>query len=138
MAIPFLLDEIREWSCNSNDFKSQISVPNLEDRFAATYLNGIKDSLSDEAKEVLNKGRELFKFFYENINKTNWKLYKCDCWDVGLYQVRMTLKDAAIPSPLDALLDAHRRLRASLLPRVYEAGFLVRDCEWFGEGEVNI
>ena len=53
-------------------------------------------------------------------------------WDVGYYQICKALKEVGLASEVFATLrTAHDALRAKLLPKVYEYGFLNPDVEYF-------
>ena len=138
---PFLLDEVRRWSCAHSDIAAQLAAAN-EDRFLAKWIDAYR--LSPEARAVFDAARVLYREFYADITHTSWMDWKIETWDVGYYQVRNAMKDTAsfclqdskTPSsesnnPLAALRAAHDALRAKLLPQVYSFGFLNPDVEYF-------
>ena len=126
---PFLLDEIRCWSCANGDIAAQMAAAN-EDRYLASWLRG--RVLSPEASTVMFAAKKLYQAFYAELMNTCWMQFKIETWDVGIYQVRSALKDAGLAAAeLAALKDAHDALRAKLLPQVYSLGFLNPDVEYF-------
>ncbi len=127
---PFILDEIKKWACNG-DICFNLSSAN-QDRFLAKYLKANKSHLSSEARDVLNCGKELYKFFYENFPQIDSIKYKIDNWDVGFWQIRMAIQDAySEAEEIKNLNTAHKKLHDKLLPKVYEYGFLDTEIELF-------
>ena len=64
-----------------------------EKRFAYEYLERNKEYISKEALNLINISKELYKFFYTNINKINIKKFKISLWDSGFWQIRKSLKE---------------------------------------------
>lgn len=127
---PFMLDEIKKWVCNG-DICFNLSSAN-QDRFLAKYLKANKSHLSSETRDVLNCGKELYKFFYENFPQIDSRKYKIDNWDVGFWQIRMAIQDAyGETEEIKNLNTAHKKLHDKLLPKVYEYGFLDTEIELF-------
>jgi hypothetical protein len=70
---PFGLDEIKHWEIKDPDFRQQITKD--ENRFVADWLS--KNNFSDEAKNVIEKAKVVYRLFYSNLNQmaTNkWKI----------------------------------------------------------------
>ena len=126
---PFSLKEIGKWKIASPDFVSNIAMEK-EDRYLAKWLTGKK--LSPEAQEVLTAAKALYKKFYAEMTKTNWIDYRVECWDVGLCQIKGSIKGTGVAyEELEALKKAEEKLHQKLLPKVYEYGFLNPDVEYF-------
>ena len=147
---PFLLDEVKGWTCGNSDLTAQLLVAN-EDRFLAKWLArhcpavsskppyhadgraaSMTPPLSTEAQNVLSAARSLYRKFYAEIANTNWMDAKIETWDVGYYQICKALKEVGLATEeFAALKQAHDALRDKLLPKVYEYGFLNPDVEYF-------
>jgi hypothetical protein len=84
---PFRLEEIKHWEIKDTDFKLQIV--NDQNRFVADWLS--KNDLSDEAKQVIEKAKTVYKLFYANLNQMATNKWKIDTWDAGWYQIRRCL-----------------------------------------------
>ena len=131
---PFLLEEVRQWTCAHGDIAAQLAAAN-EDRFLAKWL-AVK-TLSPEARAVLDAARRLYRDFYANLTHTPWMDWKIETWDAGFYQIRNAMKCVATtPSSSNdgeapSLHSAHDTLRAKLLPQIYALGFLNPDVEYF-------
>ena len=69
---------------------------NNEKRFAFEYLKNKEKIMTKESFDLLNIGKELYKFFYENIEKINLNKYKISLWDCGFWQIRKSLKEIKI------------------------------------------
>ncbi len=84
---PFRLEQIKKWEIKDSDFKQQIG--NDENRFVANWLS--KNQLSEEAKDVLQKAKAVYKLFYASLNKMTTSKWKIETWDAGWYQIRRCL-----------------------------------------------
>ncbi len=113
--IPYTEDEVGA----SGRFESDFMVQYLSDK-----------SLSNEAKAVLDAGRDLWKaYFAETDMHTVRDELKLGRPDVGWYQIRNALKkrnDSGDFKPVDfsAFEEAYKSLTEKLTPMVYELGFL--------------
>lgn len=117
---PFMLEEVRKWSCSSP--KMRISIYRaVEDRFAALWLKKHVSELSAESLAIINAGREIYKRFYAELDSLDVRRWKIDSWDAGWYQIRMSL---------GASVDL-TALSAKLLPQIYELGFLRDEVRYF-------
>ena len=122
---PYLLKEVKTWECTIPDIGLQIASAN-EDRFLATYLEN--KTLSKEAKSILNEGKKLYKYFYKKINEIRWLDFKIQNWDVGLWQIKQSLKQANFGvEEIENLKTVHKKLSEKLLPQLYSYGFLQED-----------
>lgn len=71
-----------------------------EKRFGFEYLENNNKYLSDEALDLINSAKKLYKFFYSNIDKVNKDKFKISLWDSGFWQIRKSLKDAKLASDI--------------------------------------
>ena len=121
---PFTIETIIKWEIRDADFKLQIG--NDEDRFVAKWLKGKK--LSIEAKDVLEKGKEVYKEFYANLNNMATHRLKIDSWDAGWYQIRRCMIDHNIGTDkIEELKELNLKLANKILPKIEEYGFLDKD-----------
>ncbi len=121
---PFSLEEVRSWEIREPDLKSQLNED--ENRFVAEWLSTA--SLSDQAKEVIEKAKAVYKMFYSNLHQMVTVKYKIETWDVGWYQIRRSLSDHNIASDEIKLLNnANENLAKKILPQIEEYGFLDKD-----------
>tara|TARA_R110002073_G_scaffold336006_1_gene529837 strand:+ start:897 stop:3356 length:2460 start_codon:yes stop_codon:yes gene_type:complete len=121
---PFLIEELKKWEINDPDFRQQISLD--ENRFVAKWLKN--SELSEEAKEVLKKAKEVYKFFYSHINEMATQNYKIENWDSGWYQIRRCLNENNFATEeLNELKKASDDLANKILPQIEEFGFLDKD-----------
>ena len=121
---PYLISDLKKWKINEPDFKLQLT--NDEDRFVAKWLH--KNKLSDEAKALLNKAKEVYQLFYLNTNTLATHQFKIDTWDAGWYQIRRCLSEADLAT--DELLELkklHTALAKKIEPQIEEYGFLDKD-----------
>ncbi len=118
---PFLIAELKKWK--STDSEISISMAKDEDRFLSIWLKN--KELSTESQQLLNKGREIYKFYFENLNQLRTPKYKIETWDAGWWQIRNALTDVNMATDLfNDLKELHNKLREKLLPQIYEFGFL--------------
>lgn len=126
---PFLIKEIKNWQFSVDNISLQVSSLN-EDRFLAKWLQN--KNLSQEAKKVLEYGKILYKYFYKQMINTHWMNFKIENWDVGLWQIKRTLKQTNLGiEELNNLKSAHKELGKKLLPQIYSYGFINKDIELF-------
>ena len=76
----------------NNDFFDN----NNDKRFVSEYLKNKEKIMTKESSDLINLGKELYSFFYENIEKLNLKKFEISLWDAGFWQIRKSLKDAKI------------------------------------------
>ena len=121
---PFRLDEIKHWEIKDPDFRQQLTKD--ENRFVADWLS--KNNLSDEAKEVIEKAKAVYKLFYANLNQMATNKWKIDTWDAGWYQVRRCLTEHNLAiDDIKELSKANEQLANKILPQIETFGFLDKD-----------
>ena len=92
------------------------------------YLSDKK--LSDEAKQVLEEGKKLWKIYFEHTDtRTIRDELKLNRPDVGWYQIRKALQARNksgdfTPVNFKPFEEAYKKLSEKLQPQVYELGFL--------------
>ena len=118
---PFSVNELKKWQITDSDIRQ--TLLSAEDTFVCKWL--ASHTLSPEAKALLNKGKEIYRFYFENLNQLRTNKFKIETWDAGWYQVRMALKNADMAFvQLNDLKQLHRALRAKLLPQLTEYGII--------------
>lgn len=121
---PFTLEEIKHWEIKDPDIKLQIVKD--EDRFVADWLS--KNNLSEEAKQVIEKAKAVYKLFYANLNKMGTNKWKIDTWDAGWYQIRRCLNIHNLATDeIKILCQISEKLANKILPQIEEFGFLDKD-----------
>lgn len=126
---PFRISELKKWDVKDPDFKLQLSID--QDRFVANWLKKIE--MSEEAKNVLIKGKDVYKFFYSHLNEMATHNWKIDTWDAGWYQIRRSLTEHNLgKEELNDLKAACAELANKILPKIEALGFLDKD-EVYGE-----
>ena len=114
---PFKVSEVKKWSIADSDIA--LSLASAEDRFAATWL--AKHDSSAEAKAVLDKGREVYRFFFANLNLMRTPRYKIETWDAGWWQIKQALGDVNLcTKELKDIKTNHDRLKEKILPQLRE------------------
>ena len=94
-----------------------------EERFVYKKLQNI--SLSNEAKSVLDKAKELTikTFEYREMFNQQYPEYQIMNWDCGWYQIKGLLKEYFADDLAD-FNDLFKQLSDKMRPCVYELGFL--------------
>uniref|UniRef100_Q3APX1 Uncharacterized protein n=1 Tax=Chlorobium chlorochromatii (strain CaD3) TaxID=340177 RepID=Q3APX1_CHLCH len=121
---PFMLEEIKEWEIKEHDFYVQM----LDDtnRFVAEWL--VTHQYSNEARAVLEKGKNVYKMYFSHLHQMITKHWKIDTWDAGWYQMRRCLAEHNIAvDELRELYVANEKLANKILPQIEEYGFLDKD-----------
>ncbi|MBO6303981.1 MAG: hypothetical protein J6M62_02750, partial [Selenomonadaceae bacterium] len=121
---PFMLSKIQKWKVSEPNIRSQIAVAK-EDRFAALWIDEHKSEFSPEGKRLLAAGETVYKKFYERLKELDRKKWKIEDYDVGWYQVRMSLED------IDDVKKRLSELGEKIEPLIYELGFLRDEVEYF-------
>ncbi len=117
---PFLLSELETWEITNSDFTVMISV--AKNRFVASWLSKIK--LSKEAKEVVEAGKDIYKFYFSNLHLLNTNIFEIKTWDAGLWQIKKALQDKNLSENLFKILKIKQDiLRAKILPQIYDYEF---------------
>ena len=89
---------------------------NDEKRYVYEYLNKNIKYISKEALELIDIGKELYKFFYSNIYQIDREKFKISLWDTGFWQIRKSLKDKKLASDILKKLKAKRdKLKNNIL-----------------------
>ena len=123
---PFLITEVKKWKCSDPDITSGISADS--DRFAALWLQN--KTLTQEAQQVIDAARVMYKEFYEKSALLNTNKYKVGAWDAGLYQIKACLTDEEYNLDNDyssfttALKNAMKVLEAKIDTEKYFYGFI--------------
>lgn len=118
---PFSTNELKKWQITDSDIRQ--TLLSAEDTFVCKWL--ASHTLSPEAQTLLSKGKEIYRFYFENLNQLRTNKFKIETWDAGWYQIRMALKNADLAADKMSELKAlHRSLRDKLLPQLYEYGIL--------------
>ena len=86
---PFDYKEVSS-GCNFFDYD------NNDKRFVNEYLKNKEKIMTKESADLINIGKELYQFFYRNIEKIDLKKFEISLWDAGFWQIRKSLKDAKI------------------------------------------
>ena len=118
---PFAVAELKKWQITDSDIRQ--TLMSAEDTFVCKWLTS--HEISPEAQDLLNKGKEIYRFYFEHLNQLRTTKFKIETWDAGWYQIRMALKNADLAADLLAeIKELHRALRAKLLPQLTEYGIL--------------
>ena len=124
---PFKISEIKNWQL-PEEFAIQLELAQ-EDRFAALWLEEHAAEISAEGCAVLATAKEIYKFFYAGLLELiDWTEYRIENWDVGWYQIRMSIKNF---DKVSALQIPYQKLSEKLLPQIYELGFLRDEVIYF-------
>ncbi|TKZ35570.1 hypothetical protein EZH24_04555 [Brachyspira catarrhinii] len=67
-----------------------------EKRFVNEYLKNKEKIMTKESLDLINISKELYSFFYRNIEKFDLKKFEISLWDAGFWQIRKSIKDAKI------------------------------------------
>ena len=121
---PFKISEVKTWEVKEPDFRIQMTTD--EDRFAANWI--ANNELSEEAEEVLSKGKEVYKLFFSNLNQMVTHNLKIDSWDAGWYQIRRCLAEHNLGTDeIEVVRKANETLANKILPQIEEFGFMDKD-----------
>ncbi len=118
---PILVSELKTWTITDSDIL--LSLASVIDRFVAKWISEHK--LSEEAKAVYEAGKEIYKFYFTNLNRLNTHLAEIKTWDAGFWQIKKVLHDRNLVHNLfKTLKEKHNILRDKLLPQIYDYEFI--------------
>ncbi len=118
---PFQIQEIKKWKISDREIRKSLS--SADNRFLAEWLK--EQRLSREANEVLEAGKELYKFYFEHFTELNTGKFKIHTWDAGWWQIRQALLEQNLGKELIENVNfKHNILKEKILPDIYEYGFL--------------
>lgn len=118
---PFLISELKTWKITDSDIS--LSLASVPDRFVAKWIS--EHELSVESKAVYEVGKELYKFYFANLNQLRTQLFEIKTWDAGLWQIKNVLQDQNLARDLfKTLKEKHDILRDKLLPQIYDYEFI--------------
>ncbi len=118
---PFLIAELKDWEITDSDFS--LALASAEDRFVAKWLS--EKEFSKEAKEMIEAGKEIYKYYFANLNQLRTNLFEIKTWDAGLWQIKKVLQDQDLARDLfKKLKEKHDILRDKILPQIYDYEFI--------------
>ena len=118
---PFLLSELKQWKITDSDYK--LSLASATNRFLAEWLS--KAEFSEEAKVVIDAGKEIYKYYFSNLHQLRTDLFKIKTWDAGFWQIRNVLQDQNLCNDLfQNLKEKHNILKNKILPQIYDYEFI--------------
>ena len=126
---PFKIAEVESWNCSDAEIREKIYLAAIrnDDRFVAKWIS--EQKFSDEALKVLTLGKRIYQKFYDHLNELDRKKFKIDTYDVGWYQIRMSLAEKNLFD--DQISAAMKILGEKLLPQIYDLGFLQDEVIYF-------
>ncbi len=120
---PFGIERIRKWEIKNNDILNQLWGKH-SDRFAAKWL--VNRKITGDAMNVLESGEKIYKYFYAHLDEIAWPKYEIKNWDVGWWQVKMSLTDTGIGLELlSDLKEKMNQLEKCILDKIYQYEFLL-------------
>jgi hypothetical protein len=122
---PFLVSEVRNWRITDTDIS--ITLAGAEDTFVSKWLleRELGGFLSAEAKAVLEKGKEIYQFYFAHLNVLRTNKFKIEHWDTGWWQIKQVLQDENLQTAeLKALKALHDQLKEKLLPQLQKSGII--------------
>ncbi len=114
---PFLISEIKQWNIADSDIA--ISLANAKDTFVSDWLSHRIMSL--EAQAVFNQAKQIYQFYFANLNQLRTTKFKIETWDAGWWQIKQALQNVDLCKPaLKELKTLHDSLKEKILPKLKE------------------
>jgi hypothetical protein len=114
---PFQINEVKTWPITDNDIK--MTMATAKDTYVALWLSNRE--LSDEAKAVLEKAKEIYQFYFANLGQMRSNKFKIETWDAGWWQIKQALSDVDFcKSELKEIKTLHDTLKEKILPKLKE------------------
>ncbi len=114
---PYLLNEVKTWEITDSEIR--LTMSNAEDTFVAQRIAG--RDLSPESQKVMTAGKELYRFYFANLNQIRTIKFKIETWDAGLWQIKQSLIDAEIGEEfLINIKIANAELKEKIYPQLID------------------
>ena len=114
---PFTISEVKKWNISDSDIA--FTLASAQDTFVANWL--ANRTLSTDANAVIEKGREIYQYYFSNLNQIRTSKYKIHTWDAGWWQIRQSLADVDLGGTLMKEIKVlHDELKRKLLPKLKE------------------
>jgi hypothetical protein len=114
---PFKVSEVKNWDVTDSDIA--LNMANATDTFVSQWL--ATNQLSAEATAVLNKGKEIYKFYFAHLNQLRTNKFKIDTYDAGWWQIKQALADENLcTDEMKEIKTLHDILKAKILPKLKE------------------
>ena len=121
---PFTIEQVNKWGIDDPDIRITITTEK-EDTFAAKWLIRNQELLSNAAKDVIKSAKDLYKFYFNNLNQLRTSKFKIATWDAGRYQIVHSLEEAEIGMEVVASLEnANKKLGEKIRKQITVLGFL--------------
>ena len=114
---PFQLAEVKKWDIKDSDIA--MTLANAKDTFVAEWIS--KHQFSIEAQAVLDNAKEIYKYYFANLNQMRTNKFKIETYDAGWWQIKQALADVDLgKSELKELKVLHDKLKEKILPKLKE------------------
>lgn len=118
-------DEILELADKNGNRECYADCYGDKERFVYEFIKSHYDELSEDAKTVLEKAKDLVRksFQYRGLFNDLHSEYQINNWDCGWYQIKGLCKEF-MPNELKEFTELYKEFGNKLRPMVYELGFL--------------
>jgi hypothetical protein len=118
---PFKIEEVKKWKITDSEIA--MNLTSSKNSFVSNWLS--KQDLSIESQLVINEAKELYKFYFANLNQIRTNKFKIETYDAGFWQIKKGMEDVNIyideMKNFKLILD---KLKEKLLPQLIEYGFI--------------
>lgn len=123
---PYPVNELMQWDIQDRDMR--MALDQASNSFMADWL--ALRTLSNEAQTVLDKGREIYRFYFANLNQLRTAKFKIESWDAGWWQIKQSLKDVNLAiKMLDELRAPHNVLKEKVIKGLVNYKIISSDIE---------
>ena len=114
---PYQIEEVKKWDITDGDIL--MTMANARNTFVSVWLS--KRRLSVEAQSLFDKGKEIYQFYFANLNQMRTNKFKIETWDAGWWQIKQALTDVDLcKNELKELKVLHDNLKVKILPKLKE------------------
>jgi hypothetical protein len=118
---PFPVSEVRNWLIRDEPMARALC--DADNAFVSDWLAGKK--LSEEAEEILARGREIYRLYFTNWHILRKAEFGIETYDAGWYQIQKTLGETKLGIDLLTELNhQHDQWKEKLLPQLHDYGIL--------------
>jgi hypothetical protein len=118
---PFKIEEVKKWKITDSEIA--LTLTSSKNSFVSEWLS--KTKLSNESQLVIQEAKEIYKYYFSNLNQLRTNKFKIETYDAGFWQIKKAMEDVNLNKDeiknFKITLD---KLKEKILPQLFEYGFI--------------
>jgi hypothetical protein len=118
---PFEVQEVKKWRINDTDILATLAT--AKNTYVADWLKN--NDLSEEAQKVIIDVKEIYQFYFANLNQMRSNKFKIETYDAGFWQIKKAMEDVNLyKEEMNKFKITMNLLKEKLLPQLVDFGFV--------------